>query len=149
MTISILSAAKHLAKQSNWSLSNLELQKILYLAHMFYLGRTGEPLVHGQFEAWDYGPVHPDLYHKAKIFGSDNVQNVFHANSDLSESPERKVIDEAYSSLGKVGAGYLVHATHRKDGAWERAYLPGTLHCIIPNNDILREYQKLDGETDD
>ncbi|RWO77206.1 type II toxin-antitoxin system antitoxin SocA domain-containing protein [Mesorhizobium sp.] len=67
MTLHVLSAAKHLAKQSGWSLSNLELQKILYLAHMFYLGRTGEPLVSGHFEAWDYGPVHPDLYHRVKV----------------------------------------------------------------------------------
>lgn len=38
MTVSVLAAAKRLAQRSNWSLSNLELQNILYLAHMFYMG---------------------------------------------------------------------------------------------------------------
>lgn len=149
MTISVLSAAKHLASRSGWSLSNLELQKILYLAHMFFLGRTGgNPLVHGQFEAWDYGPVHPDLYHRAKIFGSDAVKNIFHDTADLPTGAEREIINEAYDSIGKAGPGRLVHATHRKNGAWERAYVPGMRHCIIPNDDILREYQELDSTND-
>ena len=148
MTISVLSAAKHLAARSDWSLSNLELQKIIYLAHMFFLGRMGEPLVHGQFEAWDYGPVHPELYHKVKIFGADDVQNIFHAVGDLPRGPEREIIDEAFESLGNVGPGRLVHATHRKNGAWERSYMPGVRRCIIPNDEILREYQELDSGTD-
>ncbi|WP_339760072.1 Panacea domain-containing protein [uncultured Hoeflea sp.] len=145
MTVQVLAAAKRLAERSGWTLTNLELQKILYLAHMFHLGRTGgEPLVQGNFEAWDYGPVHPDLYHKAKIFGSDPVKNVFHGLSDLPHCSERQIIDEAYSSLGNAGPGRLVNATHRRGGAWDANYVPGLRHCIIPNADILREYQGLD-----
>ncbi len=148
MTVSVFSAAKHLAERSGWSLSNLELQKLLYLAHMFYLGRAGEPLVHGQFEAWDYGPVHPDLYHKAKIFGSDSVQNIFHSIADLPDIAERAIIDEAYASLGNAGPGRLVNATHRKNGAWDKAYSPGVRHCVISNKDILTEYHELNGGND-
>jgi uncharacterized phage-associated protein len=124
-------------------LSNLELQKLLYLAHMFYLGRTGgEPLVPGYFEAWDYGPVHPDLYQRAKIFGSDPVENIFHANAEPT-GPELAILDEAYDSLGRSGPGRLVNATHRRGGAWDRNYHPGIRHCVIPNQDILSEYQGL------
>jgi uncharacterized phage-associated protein len=148
MTVPVLSAAKRLAERSGWTLSNLELQKILYLAHMFYLGRTGgEPLVPGQFEAWDYGPVHPDLYHRVKVFGSDKVENIFYGNPDLPEGPERAILDEAYDSLGKLGAGRLVNATHRRTGAWAINYLPGVRNRPISNADILAEYQELDGAT--
>lgn len=147
MTVSVPSAAKRLAERSGWTLSNLELQKILYLAHMFHLGRTGRPLVPGHFEAWEYGPVHPDLYHRAKVFGSGHVQNIFHGSKDLEPSPERDILDEAYDSLGKVGPGRLVNATHRKGGAWDANYLPGVRHCVIPNEDILKEYRGLnDGQ---
>ncbi|MCC0048528.1 MAG: DUF4065 domain-containing protein [Rhodobiaceae bacterium] len=146
MSISILSAAKRLAEQSDWSLSNLKLQKILYLAHMFYLGRTeGEPLVRGEFEAWNYGPVHPDLYHKAKVFGSDPVKNIFHSIPEVPGGAERDIIDEAFESLGSSGPGRLVAATHRKNGAWEKNFVPGEMHCIIPNEDILAEYRSLNG----
>lgn len=141
MTVSVLRAAKHLAEKSDWTLSNLEMQKLLYLAHMFHLGRTGDPLVHGNFEAWDYGPVHPSLYHFAKVYGADPVQNIFYQVPDLPEGSEREIIDEAYEHLGKVGPGRLVRATHRSNGAWEKNYDPNIKNQIIPNEDILREFR--------
>lgn len=145
MTVSVLSAAKHLAARSGWRLSNLELQKILYLAHMFYLGRNnGQPLVSGNFEAWDYGPVHPSLYHAAKMFGSDPVGNIFHSTPDIPDGPERAILDEAYQSLGNASSSRLVSATHRTGGAWYKNYRPGVRHLTIPNEDILQEYRDLD-----
>lgn len=149
MAVSVFSAAKRLASQSGWSLSNLELQKILFLAHMFHLGRSGEPLILKNFEAWEYGPVHPDLYHKAKVFGSDPVENIFHSASDLPDGAEKDIIDEACISLSGAGAGRLVQATHRDGGAWDKNYIPKIRHCVIPNDDILLEYQDLEnGETE-
>lgn len=145
MTVPVLSAAKWLAEHSGWTLSNLEIQKILYLAHMFYMGRhDGEPLVGGVFEAWDYGPVHPDLYHRAKIFGSDPVENVFHEQPNLTDGREQEILEEAYAQLGDLGPGRLVNATHRTGGAWDRNYSRGVRHSIIPNEDIIEEYQNLD-----
>lgn len=148
MTIPVLSAAKRVAKRSGWTLSNLELQKIVYLAHMFHLGRTGDPLVHGLFEAWDYGPVHPDLYHRVKVFGADPVGDIFYDAAEPAEgSPEREILDEAYDGLGDAGPGRLVNATHRPGGAWDANYIPGVRHCIIPNEDILSEYRGLENGT--
>lgn len=147
MAISVLSAAKRLGSQSGWTLSNLEMQKILYLAHMFHLGRTGgKPLVIGNFEAWDYGPVHPDLYHHAKIFGSDPVKNIFSGVDLPPKGPERDIIDEAFANLGSLGPGRLVNATHQPGGAWDQNYIPGARHIVIPNSDILAEYRGLDDD---
>lgn len=144
MTISILSAAKRLGERSDWNMSNLELQKLAYLAHMFYMGRhNGEPLVHGHFEAWAYGPVHPDLYHRAKMFGSGKVKDfIFNSAADAA-GREREILDEAYRDLGHVRAGLLVSLTHRRGGAWENNYRPGEHGIIIPNSDIIAEYESL------
>jgi len=145
MTVHVLSAARRLASRSGWKLSNLELQKILYLAHMFHLGRTGgEPLVRGNFEAWDYGPVHPDLYHRVKIFGSDAVGDIFHGVPEMVAGAERDIVDEAHDTLSNAGPGRLVNATHRRGGAWDKHYVPGLRRCIIPNDDILTEYRRLE-----
>jgi uncharacterized phage-associated protein len=141
MTVSVLSAAKWLARRSGWTLSELELQKILYLAHMFCLGRTGRALVAGSFEAWDYGPIHPDLHRRIKIFGADPVQNIFHGVLDLNDGPEQQIIEEAYASLGQSKPGVLVGATQRRKGAWERNYLPGVRGVVIADDDLLTEYQ--------
>lgn len=145
MTVPVLSAARYLARKSGWGLSNLELQKILYLAHMFHMGRhDGQPLVPGSFEAWEYGPVHPTLYKAARVFGSSDVQDIFHGSPDIPDGgPEKAILDEAYDSLAHLTAGQLVSATHRKGGAWYQNYIPGHLHCIIPNADILSEYRSL------
>lgn len=143
MTISVLSAARLLGLKSGWTLSNLELQKIIYLAHMFYLGRAGQPLVAGNFEAWDYGPIHPSLYHRAKVFGSDPVGNVFHDAPNVPEGAARSILEEAYEKLGSAGPGRLVKATHRPNGAWAINYIPGVRGRVISNHDILAEYRML------
>jgi len=41
----------------------LKLQKLVYFAHGWYLGFTGEPLLNEGIQAWEYGPVIPSLYH--------------------------------------------------------------------------------------
>lgn len=146
MTVPALAAAKRMAAHSGWSLSNLELQKLLYIAHMFHLGRTGEPLVSGLFEAWDYGPVHPAVYHHVKVFGASPVGNVFHSSADLGDTDEAKLLDQAVEQLSHLSPGKLVAITHRSGGAWERNYRPGTRGIIIPNDEILAEYKLRESE---
>ncbi|MGR3823840.1 MAG: Panacea domain-containing protein [Salipiger marinus] len=125
-------------------MTNLKLQKLLYLAHMVHLGEHDEPLVHGQFEAWDYGPVHPVLYRKARVFGSDPVKDVFPNERPLAVgSSERDTVDEAYQQLGRLPAGTLVNITHKPGGAWYSNYAPGHRHITIPDRDILREFRGL------
>ncbi|MES1942692.1 hypothetical protein PC39_01155 [Salinisphaera sp. PC39] len=143
MTISAFAAAKKVCELSDWTLSNLQLQKILYLAHMIYMGENdGEPLVDGHFQAWDYGPVHPAIYHKAKAFGRGHVKNVFHGAKDLPDSSrEAALLKRAVDSLGKVSPSTLVSITHSSTGAWYKHYEPGCNRSIIPDHDIYQEYK--------
>jgi len=143
MAVPVFAAAKRLCERAEWSISNLKLQKLLYIAHMFYLGETGgQPLLHEHFQAWEYGPVQPDLYRFARIFGSSPIENIFHLIGDLpEESPEAAMIDSTVSQIGTATSGRLVAITHWDKGAWARNYRPGARGIIIPNEDILREYQ--------
>ena len=69
--VSALSAARRLCEKSGWQLTNLQVQKMLYLAHMNYVGKTsGKPLIDGNFEAWIYGPVNREVYNKLRVFKS-------------------------------------------------------------------------------
>ena len=142
MSVNILSAAKRMGQHSNWTLSNLKMQKILYLAHMFYMGEhSGEPLVSGYFEAWDLGPVHPGLYHEVKIYGAKPVRNIFHRISDVIDDDIVKYLDYSVDSLSKYTGAELVAITHWKEGAWHLNYRPGIRGIQIPNKDILNEYK--------
>ena len=141
MSINVLQAARYLVEQSNGTLSNLELQKRIYIAHMFHLGRHGHPLVAGLFEAWDYGPVHPNLYHAVKHFGADPVTELTYPLS-VGDGTEKDLLDEALGSLSGRSGGQLIAITHWENGAWAKNYIPGNRHVPIPNADILEEYNK-------
>ena len=85
---------------------------------MFHLGmHGGSPLVYGNFEAWEYGPVHPTLYHEVKGFGAAAVQDIFQSVQPMTEGPERLLLDSAVAQLSD-STSRLVAITHWKDGAW-------------------------------
>ena len=78
MAINVLQAAKYLCQESNWTLTNLEVQKLIYLSHMIYMGFYGEgPLIGGTFQAWKRGPVHPELYEKLRIYKSEPIVKIY------------------------------------------------------------------------
>lgn len=132
--------AKYLCELSGWSLTNLKLQKILYLSHMVHLGTVGTPLLGEKFQAWDLGPVLPGLYHEVKIFGNEPIQNIFYKVPD--PSPEvAAFLKRAWDALGKRSASQLVSMTHDNGGAWAKHYRPEARGVVIPDEDILAEYQ--------
>ena len=144
MTISSKAAARTICELSDWKVSNLKLQKILYLAHMVFMGQNeGEPLIDESFEAWDYGPVVPSVYHEAKKYGAKPIRMGFYSQQDITGSREYKELEKACSSLLPQSPGRLVDFTHRSQGAWDKNYQPGTKGTIIPNEDILEEYIEL------
>ncbi|MDE2991960.1 MAG: DUF4065 domain-containing protein [Chloroflexota bacterium] len=140
MTVDALAAGKRMGEHSNWQLSNLAMQKLLYIAHMYHLGLHGDPLVFGVFEAWEYGPVHPSLYHEVKTFGADPVQDIFGSVPSIEEGTESDLLDAAVDQLSKSTAR-LVAITHWEKGAWAKCYRSGVRGISIPNDAILKEYQ--------
>lgn len=142
MTVRVNDAANHLCRSSNWKLSNLQLQKIIYMADMNFVGQSSGRLVDEDFEAWDYGPVLPSLYHKCKAFGSKPVPPVFWDANDISGTPEATMIELAWSSLCSLSRGQLVEATHSGLGAWVRRYVPGSKQIKILSQDMIDEYAR-------
>lgn len=102
----------------------------------------GEPLIDSWFEAWDYGPVCPPLYHKLKIYGGDSVGNIFHQYAEPKEnSPEESGLEQAYENFGGLSGGRLVALTHQEGGAWAKHYSQGARGAIISDADIIKEYE--------
>ena len=135
-------AAKTFGEICKWSVSNLKMQKILYLSHMVCLGRYKTPLLPTPFEAWDFGPVQPVLYHKLKRFGADNVRDVFYGEEMLTEGEGFVALNDMLG-LCSFRPGQLVALTHREGGAWSRVYKPGGKGIVIDNSLISEEYTKL------
>lgn len=145
VTIEVFRAAKHLGRLSGWKLSNLEMQKLIYLAHMIHLGQAKRPLVHGDFEAWELGPVHPDLYHFLKSFGASPVTNrlgMFDYFEELSDGEEMQVLDNGFQAFPSGSGAKLVHVTHSSPSAWLEVYEPGVRGIKIRKELIIEEYRK-------
>ncbi|BCB62237.1 hypothetical protein HaloA020_29380 [Halomonas sp. A020] len=143
MAISAMQAAKTACAASGWTLSNLQLHKILYIAHMVYSGEYGEPLINDErFQAWDYGPVLPSVYNYASGYGSSNIQNIFNHIPDVAPwEDEYYTIVRAVNELGPLDPFRLVDITHEPISAWAHAYAPGMRHVVIDQEAILNEYR--------
>ena len=126
-----------------WLISNLELQKLLYIAQMVSLGRSDgrEPLIDAQFEAWDLGPVIPAVYHRAKAFGDGPVPDVFRI-ADFPTDQDKSLIEEVTAAFGDYKPYELVEFTHWPSGAWAASYQPGFRGIKIPSAHIVDEYKR-------
>ena len=60
-------------KNTDDTLTNLKLNKLLYYAQGEYLARTGKPLFDDEIQAWDYGPVVPVIYYKYKRNNANEI----------------------------------------------------------------------------
>lgn len=149
MSVKVNDAANHLVAVSGNSISNLRMQKILYMADMNFVGKNKERLLLEDFKAWDYGPVLSTLYCKCKAFGSRPVQNIFWGADDISGTPESEIIDLAWERLKGVTPGQLVGTTHSKLGAWAIKYVPGAKQIKISTQDMIDEYDRRTSQPND
>lgn len=128
--------------RSAWSLSNLAIQKAAYICQLLYIGEAKAPLFAEDFEAWDYGPVQPRLYHNLKMFGSQPVKPMSYLlDTTLPDDLAKDVVDQVAKLAINSGASQLVQITHWERGAWAKNYRQGTRGITIPKADIQAEYQ--------
>lgn len=148
--ITTLSAVRAICIYRDWEVSNLSIQKLLYISQMIHLGRYSEnqeklnPLIKSSFHAWAYGPVIPSVYKKLKMFGAENVQDFYTLaiESAPDESQvEYETIKYVCEKLKEFKSHQLVAYTHNEDGAWRLLY-KNDPNITIPNIDIYHEYQR-------
>lgn len=124
----------------------LKLQKLVYLAHGYYLALTnGTPLVDEAFEAWDYGPVCRTLYYEFRDAGRDPLRRLatdldWEADGEApvpaptDDSNVNRVINFVYSTYIDRSPFALSDLTHKTGWAWDRTRQADTYH--LKNKDI-------------
>ena len=129
------------ARSRGHHVSNLKLQKLLFLCHAFYLVDTGRPLVRGSFEAWQYGPVHREAYDAFKRFGAKPITEdaerfdpVTGTRKPIALPANRGVLDviqRVAQFYGGKSPGELVELTHAKNGPWDHVASAATTSANI------------------
>ena len=108
--------AKHARGES---VTNLELQKLVYYAQAWFLALYDRALLDEPFEAWVHGPVQPDLYQRFKALGWRPI-------SDIPQEPTfgqaliPQHLDEVLRVYGKFTAHQLEMLTHDEE-PWRAA----------------------------
>jgi uncharacterized phage-associated protein len=141
------------------SLTQMHLQKLAFIANGFNLVINDDDLVSDVFEAWDLGPVSPDLRDHTEFFGKKpigrlltshdkgiakffpikNDDTVYAAN--LS-SRERDLIGRVYRKYGHLDGITLSKLTHQPGTPWHKAYQKGR-NTPISRDDIVTHYNEI------
>ena len=134
------------AKNKGIPLTNLKLQKLVYIAHGYFLGWKSEPLVKDPVEAWKYGPVIGSIYRQFKDGNSTIEVSDTSMKTELdSDVDANTTIDRVLDMYREFTAKELVDITHQKDTPWDRSW-NNTFSLInrgkiIDNNDIKNHYR--------
>ncbi|MDR1469599.1 MAG: DUF4065 domain-containing protein [Spirochaetaceae bacterium] len=127
--------AKYIIK--SLPVDNLKLQKLLYYSQGVHLVLHGKsPLFPEDIEAWDYGPVVPDVYRSYKHHGFDVIPP---ADGLLPLGIEEiDAVDKALACFGEMSGVALIQQTHWEK-PWRDAYQPGRPSGKI-SIDVMHDY---------
>lgn len=95
-------------------ISHLKLQKLLYYAQGLYLAMTGTPLFPERIEAWQHGPVVPDIYHAFKGWGGNPIPVEQGNARGIRDEAIVDFLNEVYDVFGQYSAWKLRNMTHQE-----------------------------------
>ena len=91
-------------------ITNLKLQKVLYFAQAYYLAKVGKPLFKESIEAWEYGPVVPDVYRKFRSNGSNPI--ICKEDKSSLSDEDKETLKKVWGTFGGYSASRLVDIAH-------------------------------------
>lgn len=143
--LTVADAILKIAKAKGQSLTPMQLMKLVYIAHGWSLGLRNVDLFRNRIEAWQYGPVMPDLYHATKRFGRDPIPlNLVGETHQLPVSREdADFLTDVYNKYGHLDGIQLSYLTHQSGTPWDQVYRPGISRIEIPDELIRRHYREL------
>lgn len=141
MPYKVMDIARYIINYCNekgYGISNLKLQKMLYFVQSDFLVNTfsQEPCFKERIEAWDFGPVVPDVYHEYKKYGAANIPSIkeymdfsdgiwngrkVKFNKDIISYEDQKRINMIADTCAQYTATQLVEITHNQT-PWQNAY---------------------------
>lgn len=118
----VFDVAKHVLNQMG-IMSTWKLQKLCYYAQAWQIAWTDRPLFQNRIEAWQNGPVCPDLFHVHKgqyyVKASDIPESYCDSRHPLTED-EIDTIDRVIKHYGAKEPYELREMTHSED-PWKKA----------------------------
>lgn len=113
----------------------LKLQKLLYLAQGWSFRWDNRALFPEYFEAWTYGPVNIEVYHRFKRYGRRPIPASEGGIPFDMTSDERETLEVVWEHYKDLSSSRLVDLTHNQ-APWLNAYESSG----VIENDAIRDY---------
>lgn len=111
-------------------ITNLQLQRILYFVQKDFLKR-GYQAFSDDIEAWEFGPVVPNVYFYFCGFGAMPIS--ISRDTVLNLTSDKNIIDKIVETKRSLAPWEAAKETHKITGAWSKVFNNGKgNHCIIP-----------------
>jgi uncharacterized phage-associated protein len=135
------------ADDESVDLSQMKLQKLVYIAYGWVLAVLDRELFDDPIEAWLHGPVIPSLYHEFKHCGKKGIKDrsvQFDLDTFTLKTPRFPDSDkQVIVVLGKVWDVYkhfkasaIRDKTHEPGTPWSNVYKPSERKVILKKDDI-------------
>jgi len=128
------------ARRDDKNLSIMSLLKITYIAHGWFLEMRNTPLFSNRIEAWQYGPVIPDVYNAFRKQGINAFGTVPILPIKILDEDEN-LLEQIFNSYGNLTPFQLSDLTHVAGGPWDIATKTGGYYAPIPNELIKQHYE--------
>lgn len=137
-------------------ISNLKLQKILYFVQAKFLTEMPYPCFSENIEAWNFGPVVPQIYNEYKRYGSGHIPKIetyfkynkddyfsmkkYYYTPDVISVDDQPLITSMVDTCSHYSASQLVTITH-KQAPWRNAFSP-YLNNVITKGSIKSFFEE-------
>jgi uncharacterized phage-associated protein len=133
------------ASQERTGLSPMKLIKMVYIAHGWNLGFTGEPLIYEPIQAWQYGPVVESLYHGFKQYGNSPIDAASECLPAFpADAPDKRdLLGKIWAKYSPLSAVHLSALTHQTGTPWDVVWNKqggNSRKGAVIDNDIIKEY---------
>ena len=120
--------------------SNLQLQKIMYFTHLYYLRNYKLKLITDlPFEAWKFGPVIEQVYYKYSIYVANPIINREELDANVEQKIKSLCLDQVIINLSNYDFNELVKYVREKEGAWDKTYQNGLGNREIISDKLIEE----------
>lgn len=139
----VANAFLQLARENGKSLTNMQVQKLVFLAQGYSLAVLGRCMYENNIHAWQFGPVVPRLYKDLQVYGSGNVEADLKSDDIIDpQSEEFEVLAGVWDAYGSSSGGQLSALTHKAGSPWEKQWNRKRFDPI-PVEEIKAYYEEL------
>jgi len=129
-----------LARSEGKSLTNMQLQKLVFLAQGYALALLGRPVYYQNTHAWQWGPVVPKLYKALQSYGSGIVTQDIPSEDELTEGEEMEIVRGVWDGYKQYTGSQLSNLTHKPGSPWSSTWEKERFAVIPP--ELIGSYYK-------